>query len=285
MVALTRSEIMKVVNRYIGVRGGYLGDFSYRTHEEFYLEYCDLEDIDPNNYEGTTRERFIEILSTSKPPIQAKILRGILERFQISDSNAPTTRTSSLKNEIIQMIARLEGTGRVEYPDSEITSEVVGRTITDSEKPLGVSPKQIFFCYAHEDEPLLNELKKHLQPLQRQKLISTWHDRDISAGTEWEQKINQHLDTAEIILLLVSPDFMASDYCYDIEMKRAIERHERGEAKVIPIILRPVYWQGAPFGRLQALPKDAKAVMSSDWHNQDEAFFDVADSIRKVIGS
>src|SRR5438128_8216509 len=135
-------------------------------------------------------------------------------------------------------------------------------------------------CYAHEDEALLNKLKTHLRPLQRQELIDVWHDRDISAGTEWEQEIKKHLNEAKIILLLVSPDFMDSDYCYGIEMKRALERHQRGEARVIPIILRHVYWQ-AILGTLQALPTDAKPVRS--WSDVDEALFDVTEGIRKVL--
>src|SRR5713101_4023783 len=101
---------------------------------------------------------------------------------------------------------------------------------------------KIFFCYAREDEALLNKLKTQLRPLQRQGLIEIWHDRDISAGAEWEREIDKHLNTAQIILLLVSPDFMNSDYCYSIEMKRALERHEQGTAKVIPIILSYVHW-------------------------------------------
>src|SRR5438045_5413886 len=117
-------------------------------------------------------------------------------------------------------------------------------------------PVEIFCCYAHKDEALLNKLKTHLTPLQREGLIDVWHDRNISAGTEWEREIGQHLNTARIILLLVSPDFIDSDYCYGVEMKRAMERHERGEARVIPVILRPVYWKKAPFGKLQALPTD-----------------------------
>jgi hypothetical protein len=143
-------------------------------------------------------------------------------------------------------------------------------------------PVNVFICYAHEDEPLLNKLKDHVKPLQRQGLIHVWYDRDISAGTEWEREISKHLNEADIILLLVSPDFMASDYCYGIEMKRALERHERGEARVIPIILRPVYWQGV-LGKLQALPTDAKPVISASWHNIDEALLDVAEGIRKVV--
>src|SRR5436190_10191250 len=143
-------------------------------------------------------------------------------------------------------------------------------------------PVKIFFCYAHEDEPQLNKLKSHLRPLQRIGLIDVWYDRDISAGKKWEEEIVTHLNEANIILLLVSPDFMDSDYCYGIEMQRALERDERGEAHVIPIILRPVYWQGA-LGNLQALPTDAKPIMSSSWQYQDEAFFNVVQALRKVI--
>src|SRR5216683_1299922 len=111
-------------------------------------------------------------------------------------------------------------------------------------------PVKIFFCYAHEDEPLLNKLKTHLKPLQRQGLIDVWYDRDITAGSEWEREIDAQLDNAQIILLLISPDFMDSDYCYGIEMQRALERDQRGEARVIPVIVRPVYWQGEPLGKL-----------------------------------
>lgn len=140
---------------------------------------------------------------------------------------------------------------------------------------------KIFFCYAHEDEELLNKLKAHLKPLEREGLIDFWHDRDISAGMEWEKAIDENLNTAQIILLLVSPDFMNSDYCYSIEMKRALERYSAGEASVIPIIFRPVDWKHSPLGKLQALPKDSKPVTS--WHNQDEAFSNVAEGIRKVV--
>jgi len=143
-------------------------------------------------------------------------------------------------------------------------------------------PVKIFFCYAHEDEELLNKLKTHLRPLQRQGLIDVWYDRDISAGSDWEQEIKEQLHTAQIILLLVSPDFMDSDYINDVELKRAIERHNSGEARVIPIILRPVYWQDV-LGKLQALPTDGKPIMSSSWQYQDEAFFNVTEGIRKTI--
>lgn len=142
---------------------------------------------------------------------------------------------------------------------------------------------EVFCCYARKDQPLLLELKTHLTPLQREGLITLWADTDINAGIEWEEEIRRHLNSAQIILLLISPDFIASEYCYSVEMQRAIERHERGEAQVIPIILRPVDWQGMPFGKFQALPTNASPVTSGKWHHQDEAFYEVAKGIRDAV--
>ncbi len=143
------------------------------------------------------------------------------------------------------------------------------------------SPLNVFYSYAHKDEKLRDELGKHLYPLKRQGLIIDWYDRDISAGKEWEQEIDTHLNTSHIILLLISPDFIASDYCYGIEMKRALERHETGDARVIPILLQSVDWQGTPFRKLQMLPRNAKAV--TRWPNRADAFTEVARGIRETI--
>lgn len=140
---------------------------------------------------------------------------------------------------------------------------------------------EIFFSYAHKDEKLREDLEKQLSLLKWQGLITGWHDRRIVAGQEWSGEIDAHLDKAQIILLLISPDFMASNYCYGIEMKRAMERHERREAHVIPVILRPVDWHDALFGKLEILPTDGKAV--TKWRNRDEAFLNVAKGIRKVV--
>jgi hypothetical protein len=139
---------------------------------------------------------------------------------------------------------------------------------------------EVFFSYAHHDEALRDELAKHLRLLERQGIIAGWHDRQIPAGREWAGELDTHLKTAHIILLLVSADFLASDYCYDIEMQEAMARHEAGAALVIPVIMRPVDWHSAPFSKLQALPKDGRAVTS--WPTHDDAFQDIARSIRAV---
>jgi len=140
---------------------------------------------------------------------------------------------------------------------------------------------EIFFSYAHEDEALRNELEKHLRNMVREGEITAWFDRKITAGREWENEISMNLNSAQVILLLVSPDFMASDYCFDVEVQRAIERHEAGEARVIPIILRPVDWSGTSFSALEALPREKLPVTS--WQNRDEAFLNIARGIREVV--
>src|SRR5258708_6550856 len=140
---------------------------------------------------------------------------------------------------------------------------------------------ELFYSYAHKDEKLRNELNKHLYNLKRQGLIVEWYDRDISAGTDWEQAIDTHLNIARVIFLLISPDFMASDYWYSIEMNHALERHEAGEACVIPIILKPVDWAGAPFSKLQVLPRNRRAVTL--WKDRNAAFLEVANDIRETL--
>ena len=139
---------------------------------------------------------------------------------------------------------------------------------------------KVFFSYSHKDEALRDELATHLSLMKRQGVIEAWHDRNISAGSEWENAIDENLNDADIILLLVSANFLASEYCYDKEMTRAMERHETKEARVIPIILKPTDWNGAPFGKLQALPKNAQPV--TRWQDQDEAFLDITKGIRRV---
>lgn len=141
---------------------------------------------------------------------------------------------------------------------------------------------EVFFSYASEDEKLRNQLEKHLSILKRQGVITGWHHRKIAAGKEWKNDVDIHLNRARVILLLISSAFIASDYCWDVELKRAMERHETQEARVIPIILKPVdNWQTTCFGKLQPLPKNGKPVIK--WGNRDEAFVNIAQGIREAV--
>jgi tetratricopeptide (TPR) repeat protein len=143
------------------------------------------------------------------------------------------------------------------------------------------APAEIFFSYSHKDERLRDQLETHLRALEREGLVSGWHDRRITAGDEWKGAIDERLKTAKIILLLLSSDFIASDYCHDVELSCAMERHERHEARVIPVILRPCDWQHTIFARLQALPTNGRPVLR--WTSRDEAFLNVVEGIRKAL--
>jgi hypothetical protein len=137
-----------------------------------------------------------------------------------------------------------------------------------------------FISYSHADENYRNELQKHLMSLQHQGIVETWHDRRIVAGEEWAGCIDDELHRADIILLLVSSDFIASRYCYELEMNEALARHERGEAVVIPVILRSCNWTGLPFGKLQAATREGKAV--AKYPSLDDAFLEITQNIEVI---
>ena len=139
----------------------------------------------------------------------------------------------------------------------------------------------LFFSYSHKDEALRDQLETQLAMLKRQGVIQTWHDRRIGAGQEFAREIDAHIETDDIILLLVSPDFIASDYCYEQEMARAMARHDAGEAVVIPVILRPCDWRGAPFGNLNATPPDGRPI--TQWPDRDHAMLEVAQAVRRTV--
>ena len=140
---------------------------------------------------------------------------------------------------------------------------------------------KVFFSYSHQDEAMRDQLEVHLTMLKRNGLIETWHDRRIAAGSDFGDAIDANLLTADIVLLLVSPDFLASEYCYGREMTTAMDRHERGEARVVPVILRACDWHDSLFGKLQALPKDGKAI--NLWPDIDVAYLNVVQGLKALL--
>lgn len=139
----------------------------------------------------------------------------------------------------------------------------------------------IFLSYSHEDEAMKTQLDKNLIGLKRSDKVNVWQDRQLMAGVEWDKTIADELSAADIILLLISVDFNNSQYIWDKELKVAMERHEKGEARVIPIILRTCDWTGMPYAKLQALPTGAKPINS--FADKDEAYTDVAKGLRMVV--
>ncbi len=147
--------------------------------------------------------------------------------------------------------------------------------------PLTSRPVDLFYSYSHKDEDLRAELDGHLALLRRRGVLRTWFDRRITAGDDWRNALDEHLKTADIVLLLVSANFLNSDYCHDCEMELALQRHEKGEGVVIPVLVRHVDWEGARFSHLLGLPTNMRPVTS--WQDRDEAWTDVAKGIRRTV--
>lgn len=146
-----------------------------------------------------------------------------------------------------------------------------------------VEAVKLYISYAPEDERLRNQLLRHLSLLVRNGIIESWDERQIRAGDKRDEEILKHLDDADIILCLLSANFMHSDFCYTIEMKRALERQKLGEVQIVPIILRAVDWKGTPLGDLQVLPRDYNNRPIADRPNKDKVFGVVAQEIQRII--
>ncbi len=180
-----------------------------------------------------------------------------------------------------------EQIGELERKIQEIKDKLSGaasspaRTGSSPGQPGSAFPKvKIFISYAHEDREWVNKLDKHLAVLKR-RYVESWTDSEILPGDSWNEEIRRKLNEADIILLMVSPDFLNSEFIYKEELPVAWSRHQAGNALVIPIILRPSSWELEEYASLQALPRSARPV--AQWPNEDEAFVDVVNGVRKVI--
>ncbi len=178
----------------------------------------------------------------------------------------------SVRQQVLNLISGQQGS------EPAIAPRLPGRRISPA---AGGPPVKVFISYAHEDEELRQRLERHLALLRRQGAIDVWTDRRIMAGEHWADEIDRRIESAELVLLLVSADFMASDYCYGKEMTRALERHGEGGAVVVPVMLKPVDWEGAPFRHLATLPTDARPLTS--WPTLDDGLTNVARGIRAAV--
>jgi len=162
--------------------------------------------------------------------------------------------------------------------------------IHDFEVLLDKKPQQpikVFFSYSHKDTDFMKHLSVHLAPLRRLEKIEVWTDKAIQAGEEWDVEIENNLRDSNVILLLVSADFVASSYIWKKEIPMALKLEKETKARVVPIYLRPFDFSGLNFSKNQMIPKDSgenlKAI--SQWENMDEAYMEVAGKIREVIES
>jgi MoxR-like ATPase len=206
-------------------------------------------------------------------------IRNLLDMLLLLRLDPPDEALSKLSLENSKVISHL---GLDLTNKKQETGSKGSHTTNASEPQLEASSTiEVFYSYSHKDKKLRDMLDTRLSLLKRQGVIKSWNDRNISAGKEWANEIDMHLSSAHIIMLLISPDFIDSDYCYGVEMTKALERHRRKEARVIPIILRPTDWHTSPFGMLEALPREGKPVTL--WPNRDQAFLDIVNGIRNVI--
>ena len=246
-----------------------------RFFEEFRAKVPDL----------ATHEISAEVLMPKEPDVVQKPTESISRRHDVL---VRLNRLNEERTKIEEQLARLVGRDRPNEEQS-IRTRLTG--LQNERLQLLVELERVtnhkvlvFISYAHEDEkPYVEELRKQLVILKRLNIVEDWYDREITAGTEWHGAIDSRLNSAQLILLLISPDFIFSDYCYDLEMSAALERHERGDARVIPIILRPCMWSSAPFAKLQVLPADGKPI--STWTDRDAAFLGIAEGIQATVKS
>jgi hypothetical protein len=214
----------------------------------------------------TFEQRFLDELARQCNGQDVAVLnRTLREQLGWQDKRFDKVRTGLINKDVIKAL-RGQG-GKTKFSTFHET------------KPTKKSLKA-FISYTHADEDMKNQFLQHLKPLERLGLIEGWHDRMIKPGDNFSEVISTELDDAQIIFILVSVDFINSEYCYDIELARAVERHKKGSVRVIPIILRDCLWHHSSFGGLQALPKDGMAVTS--WPNRDVAFTAIAKAVHAL---
>jgi len=225
------------------------------------------------------RRRLLAVIRSDFERIHADI-RGLRP---IASVPLPEYHGSSIPYDVLRTFEQ----GSVDEFPYAIQGKVIRinvRTLLNSVElplaPMGRAVK-VFISYSHKDDGLRAELDTHLKLFERVGLVETWHDRRLSPGQDWKNQIDRNLEIADLIVFLVSSDFLASDYCYDIEMMRALQRHSLREARVVPIIVRDCVWEDAPFSELQALPLDGKSVRS--WPDRDSAWKGVVQGVRRVI--
>ncbi|WP_163988191.1 TIR domain-containing protein [Pyxidicoccus caerfyrddinensis] len=220
-----------------------------------------------DDYFKRLREYFQFYRQTLEEAVQA-------QRMSLEQRDTALNQLDTLDEESSQSLNELHGC-------RSALEKAFGGDHLDSPEDAIVDGVDLFISYSHADESFRQDLEKHLSLLRRSGLIHLWHDREIIPGQQWADEIDRHLESSQIIVLLISADFIASDYCFAKEMTRALERHKEGTAVVVPIILRDCDWNLAPFGEIQALPKDGKAIKS--WDDRDAALTDVARGLRKAV--
>lgn len=262
-----------IIEEFLEMRGGYVLNFNDRTFAEFFRDF-NIEIDHPSYMEGhsgSKANRMRSFLAREPDRLAGEVLQELVE---YAEAYRPShQRTADCRS----IATRLQASQPIPMVPQAVTSAQQGETM----KPVTERPIEIFFSYAHEDETLMDEVRLQLVVRERLGEIVKWHDRMIPVGDGWRTRIDNRIEGAQVILLFMSPHFLASRYCYETEGQVALRRHRDGTARVIPVVLRACDWTITPFGELQALPRDGKPF--TQWPDRDQASLDIARGILESI--
>lgn len=263
-----------LLEEFLEMGGGYVLNFSDRTFADFFRDFeIDIDDAPYlEGHSGSKANRMRSFWDHAPDRLVGEVLQELVEYAEsyrpgnaaVDECRAIATRLQDMESEPVMPRAE-----QAPAQDRETHQRITDR------------PIEIFFSYAHEDEELMDVVRLQLVVRERMGEIVKWHDRMIPAGDEWRTQIDHRIEHAHVILLFMSPHFLASRYCYEIEGEIALRRHREGNARVIPVVLRACDWTVTPFGELQALPRDGVPI--TQWPDMDQASLDVARSIMESI--
>ena len=264
----------KVLEDFLEMGGGYVLNFSTPSLVEFFRDFGIDIDSSPyiDGHSGSKANRMRSFFAHAQDKSVGEIISELIEY-------AESYRPGHLQTDACRKIA-------ARLLDNSRLDEMHAQTNAKPDAPSSLFrttalPIEIFFSYAHEDEALMDTIRLQLVVRERIGEIVKWHDRMIPGGDEWRHRIDERIQTAHVILLFMSPHFLASRYCYEIEGQIALHRHRLRTARVIPVILRACDWTVTPFGELQGLPRDGLPL--TQWDDRDQASLEIARGIMDSI--
>jgi hypothetical protein len=275
-MASLRFREKTLIEEFLEMSGGYVLNFSDRTFADFFRDFGVDIDSPPytERHSGSKANRMRSFLGSAPDRLVGEVLQ---ELVKYAESYRPGHEKA---NDCRAIAARLRDTQASQERSQQTSTHIQGAQVRPA---TGQRPIEIFFSYAHEDEALMDVVRLQLVVRERLGEIVKWHDRKIPAGDGWRERIDDRINRAHVILLFMSPHFLASRYCYEVEGRIALRRHQEGTARVIPVVLRACDWTVTPFGELQALPKDGIPI--TQWPDKDQASLDVARGIMDSIGT
>jgi hypothetical protein len=263
-----------LLEEFLEMGGGFVLNFSDRTFADFLRDFNIAINDAPylEGHSGSKANRLRSFWERSSDQLVGEVLQELIEYAESYRPDYPGADGCR------SIAARLQAKGPT--PELPPLASAIDQQATTLRR-IVERPIEIFFSYAHEDEELMDEVRRQLIVRERLGEIVKWHDRMIPAGDRWRTQIDSRIERAHVILLFMSPHFLASRYCYEIEGEIALRRHREGTARVIPVVLRACDWTVTPFGELQALPRDAMPI--TQWPDMDQASLDVARGIMASI--